>query len=192
MKIITITSLLVLLASVAFAQEYSIDWYVIASGGGHSESENYQSDGTAGQPIVGQSSSENYTVNAGYWVIGEPSGGDCVYIPGDCDYNGEPAALPDVIAMIGMYRGTVVHPYECDCPPHGETFGATADPNGNCIPDELPDVVAEIGIYRGTVEALGCSDCPGSGRLLVVSGDQPSVIPTLKTKIKINPKSTAE
>ena len=94
--------------------------------------------------------------------------------------------------MIGMYRGTVVHPYECDCPPHGDTFAATADPNGNCIADELPDVVAEIGIYRGTVEALGCSDCPGSGRLLVVSGDQPSVIPTLKTKIKTSLKSTAE
>jgi hypothetical protein len=117
---------------------------------------------------------------------------DCVYIPGDCDYNGEPATLPDVIAMIGMYRGTVLHPYECDCPPHGDTFGATADPNGNCIPDELPDVVAEIGIYRGTVDAIGCPDCPGSLRLLPGDGERLSVIPSLKSKTMIKKQKISE
>ena len=118
--------------------------------------------------------------------------GGCDYIPGDCDHNGEPATLPDVIAMIGMYRGTVVHPYECDCPPHGETFGATADPNGNCIADELPDVVAEIGIYRGTVEALGCEDCPGSLRLLPGDGERQPVVPSLKSKMKIKKGKISE
>lgn len=181
MRVHKILLMMLLTASISLAQNYSIDWSVIASGGGHSESENYQADVTIGQAIVGQSTSENYILQAGYWV-GMPSGDDCVYIPGDCDYDGTPATLPDAIAMIGMYRGTVVHPYECDCPPHGETFGATADPNGNCIADELPDVVAEIGIYRGTVEALGCEDCPGQGRLLPGGGNQPLVIPSLKAK----------
>lgn len=110
--------------------------------------------------------------------------GDCVYIPGDCDHNGEPASLPDVIAMIGMYRGTVEHPYVCNCPNQGPEFAPGADPNGNCIPDELPDVVAEIGIYRGTVEPLGCPDCPGQGRLLPGDEDSPLVMPSLKSKAK--------
>ncbi len=109
---------------------------------------------------------------------------DCVYIPGDCDHNGEPASLPDVIAMIGMYRGTVEHPYVCNCPNQGSEFAPGADPNGNCIPDELPDVVAEIGIYRGTVEPLGCPDCPGQGRMLPGGEDSPLVMPTLKSKAK--------
>ncbi len=74
MRVVIIFSALILLAGAASAQNYSIDWYVIASGGGHAESENYQSDGTAGQSIVGQSSSENYTVDAGYWVGGGVEG----------------------------------------------------------------------------------------------------------------------
>jgi hypothetical protein len=182
MIIYKILNAVLLLTTVATAQNYEIDWYVIASGGGHAESENYQADGTVGQGIVGQSSSDNYIVEAGFWVGIGAAGDDCVYIPGDCDYDNTPATLPDVIAMVGMYRGTVAHPYECDCPPHGDTFGATADPNGNCVADELPDVVAEIGIYRGTVEALGCEDCPGQGRLLP-GENRPLVIPSLKAKV---------
>ena len=100
----------------------------------------------------------------------------CEYIPGDPNCNGIPAELPDVIAMIGNYRGTVPHCYECDCGPHG-LFAPHADPNGNCVSDELPDVVAEIGIYRGTVEAADCDDCPGQGR--IAPG---GIIPTLKSK----------
>ena len=43
---------MVLCASVAFAQTYQIDWYVIGSGGGHAESATYKVDGTIGQSIV--------------------------------------------------------------------------------------------------------------------------------------------
>jgi hypothetical protein len=115
----------------------------------------------------------------------------CIYTPGDCDYDGEPATLPDVIAMIGMYRGTVVHPYECDCSPHGTDFGPTADPSGNCIADELTDVVAEIGVYRGTVEPLGCPDCPGQ-RWLAPGQEGTLVVPSLKTRVKIGQRKTGE
>lgn len=88
----------------------------------------------------------------------------CFYIPGDCDHNGIALELGDVIAMIGMYRGSVVSPYDCSCPPHGDNFTPTADPNGNCVTLELGDVVTEIAAYRGTDSASGCEDCPGLRR----------------------------
>ncbi len=91
-----------------------------------------------------------------------PSG--CDYIPGDCDHNGTALELGDVIAMIGMYRGTVDPYYTCDCPPHSSEFAPEADPNGNCIAFELGDAVTEIAAYRGTDAASGCVDCPGSRR----------------------------
>lgn len=88
----------------------------------------------------------------------------CAYIPGDCNHNGTALELDDVIAMIGMYRGSVVQQYECSCPPHGYNFPATADPNGNCIANEIGDVVTEIAAYWGSITASGCPDCPGSRR----------------------------
>ena len=147
--------------SATCAPNYFINWYVIASGGGEASSANNSVKGTIGQPIVGQSASDNYSVQAGFW-IGQPSGGNCVYIAGDCNHNGTALELGDVIAMIGMYRGSVVPPYECSCPPHGDNFTPTADPNGNYIAFELGDVVTEIATYRGTGSASGCEDCPGS------------------------------
>ncbi|MCK4858585.1 MAG: hypothetical protein KAT58_11495, partial [candidate division Zixibacteria bacterium] len=137
MNIYKILIITLLITSVAVAQNYQVDWYVIASGGGHSESATYQIDGTIGQPIVGLSSSENYILEAGFWVGFGEAGGDCVYIPGDCNHNGNSLELEDIIAMIGMYRGTVMPPYECFCPPHGDNFTPTADPNGNCVANEL-------------------------------------------------------
>jgi hypothetical protein len=110
-------------------------------------------------------------------LCGEVSG--CDYLAGDPNCNNIPAELPDVIAMIGMYRGSVAHCYECPCPPHGDNFAPSADPNGNCISDELPDVVAMIGIYRGTVVAAGCSACPPQGR--IAPG---GIVPSLKSKAK--------
>ncbi len=92
----------------------------------------------------------------------------CSYVPGDCDHNGTPLELNDVLAMIGFYRGTI-EPYLCECgeDPPVYNFAATADPNGNCIPNELNDAVTEIAAYRGTMTASGCPDCPGSGPLLI-------------------------
>lgn len=93
-----------------------------------------------------------------------PVSDDCDYLPGDCDHNGTALELGDIIAMIGMYRGSLDPYYICDCgvDPPGAEFAATADPNGNCVAFELGDVVTEIGAYRGSVIASGCVDCPGS------------------------------
>ena len=109
----------------------------------------------------------------------------CDYIPGDCDHDGVPIALADVIAMIGMYRGTAPPAFTCPCPPWGDTFAAEADPNGNCVALELADVVAEIAAYRGTGTAYGCVDCPGDGPP-PPGQEGTSVIPSLKSKVKIN------
>jgi hypothetical protein len=94
--------------------------------------------------------------------------GDCVYAPGDCNHNGVPLELGDVVNMISMYRGSAEPSYVCDCgvDPPGPEFAATADPSGNCVAMELGDVVTEIGAYRGSATASGCVDCPGSDRLL--------------------------
>ena len=119
-----------------------------------------------------------------FWAFATPPGGGvvpeqsycglyvesnvCSYIPGDCDHNGTPLELNDVLAIIGFYRGTI-EPYLCECgeDPPVYNFAATADPNGNCIPNELNDAVTEIAAYRGTMTASGCPDCPGSGPLLI-------------------------
>ena len=80
----------VLLTSLATAQTYQIDWYVIGSGGGHSESANYQVNGTIGQPIVGIASSDNYTIEAGFWVGGGIIGPqDFAYLAGDANMSNE-------------------------------------------------------------------------------------------------------
>jgi hypothetical protein len=87
--------------------------------------------------------------------------GPCEYIPGDCDANGNPLELNDVIMVISTYRGTAPVPFICPCPPHDDEFAATLDPNGNCAPNELADVVSEIAAYRGNASVSGCPDCPG-------------------------------
>lgn len=109
----------------------------------------------------------------------------CSYIIGDCNHNGIPVELADVIAMINIYRGTVDPYYTCDCTPHGSDFAPEADPNGNCIAYELGDVVTEIGAFRGLAEAFGCEDCPGSLRLFRERRDQTPATPSLKSKINI-------
>ncbi len=86
---------------------------------------------------------------------------ECVYIPGDVNHNGTPLELEDAIGMIGMYRGTQLPYYTCDCPSHGADFAPEADPSGNCIAFELGDVVRMIGAYRGTTTVSSCEDCPG-------------------------------
>ncbi len=181
MNILKAIVIILLATSAASAQSYQIDWHVIASGGGHAESADHQADGTIGQPIVGQSSSENYTVDAGYWV-GLPSGGDCVYTPGDSDEDGSARQLTDVVKMIAYYRGYDQPGYVCFCTEANPEYKPSADADGNCTSFELTDVVKSIAAYRGPEPLAGCVDCPGQGRLLPGVGDQPLVMPSLKAR----------
>lgn len=89
------------------------------------------------------------------------------YIAGDCNNNGVPLELGDVIAMVGMYRATSLPYYICDCQEHGYSFAPNADPNGNCVAFELGDVVTEMTAYRGTGTVSSCPDCPAQGGLPV-------------------------
>ncbi len=116
----------------------------------------------------------------------------CAYTPGDCDHNGIPLELADVMAMIGMYRNMVEPFYTCYCPNHGSNFAPEADPNGNCVALELGDVVREIGAYRGSATAEGCIDCPGSLRIAPDKKEKPLIAPSLKAKAKISRSQTVE
>jgi hypothetical protein len=53
-----------------FAQNYTVDWYKIAGGGGTSTGGTYQVSGTIGQPDAGGAmSGGNYSVTGGFWSI---------------------------------------------------------------------------------------------------------------------------
>ncbi len=56
-------------ALAASAQNYSIDWYKIAGGGGTSTGGTYTVSGTIGQPDAGIMSGGNYSLVGGFWAI---------------------------------------------------------------------------------------------------------------------------
>lgn len=110
----------------------------------------------------------------------------CEYIPGDCNCSGSPLELDDVMAMIGYYRGTESPCFTCACPPHGDYFAAVADPDGNCVAYQLADLQQMIGAYRGTCLAYGCVDCPGSGSPPPPGKEGPLMVPSLRSKARVD------
>ena len=59
-----------LIPSLGFAQQYSIDWYKIAGGGGTSTGATYQVSGTVGQPDAGGAmTGGNYSLTGGFWSL---------------------------------------------------------------------------------------------------------------------------
>ena len=65
-------ALVVLLAVVgpsAADSTASVSWYVIASGGGQSQSTNYTLGGTVGQAGAGVAYSQNYRLVSGFWYV---------------------------------------------------------------------------------------------------------------------------
>ena len=65
-----ILSLCWLVSSLGFAQQYSIDWYKVAGGGGTSTGGTYQVNGTIGQPDAGvPMAGGNYSVTGGFWSL---------------------------------------------------------------------------------------------------------------------------
>jgi hypothetical protein len=65
----TAIAVLSLWAGSAVAQNYSIDWFSIDSGGGTSTGGVYTVSGTIGQPDAGKLSGGNYTIEGGFWGI---------------------------------------------------------------------------------------------------------------------------
>jgi hypothetical protein len=67
-KLILLLGLLV--PTISFAQQYSIDWYKVAGGGGTSTGGVYAVSGTIGQPDAsGAMSGGNYSVTGGFWSL---------------------------------------------------------------------------------------------------------------------------
>ena len=158
MNIIKIVIMIALLTSCAFAQPYQIDWYVIASGGGHVESDNYKLDATIGQPVTGTSSSDSYWLESGYWVgagPGEGPGG-YEYLPADANmFNGAwpPTVIGgDVTYLVNYFRGQPCCP-SCIL---GDFFCA-ADINGDCNVIGS-DVTRLVNYFRGRVAIVYCPD----------------------------------
>jgi hypothetical protein len=59
-----------LIPSLGFAQQCSIDWYKIAGGGGTSTGGVYSASGTIGQPDAGGAmSGGNYSLTGGFWAL---------------------------------------------------------------------------------------------------------------------------
>jgi hypothetical protein len=53
-----------------FAQQYSVDWYKVAGGGGNSSGGVYSVSGTIGQPDAGGSMTGNsYSLTGGFWSL---------------------------------------------------------------------------------------------------------------------------
>jgi len=69
MKMLILLSTL-LLPSIGFAQNYSVDWYKIAGGGGTSTGGVYAVNGTIGQPDAsGAITGGNYSLTGGFWAL---------------------------------------------------------------------------------------------------------------------------
>ena len=60
----------VLIPTIALAQQYSIDWYKIAGGGGTSSNGQYTLSGTIGQHDAGgPMTGGNYSLTGGFWSL---------------------------------------------------------------------------------------------------------------------------
>ena len=95
------------------AATYSIDWFVIAAGGGSGASTNYSMNGTVGQTAVGEGSSTNYELNSGFWQNFGPAGCCMLPIRGDMNYDGDDANILDLTFTVDrIFRGGP--PPSCD------------------------------------------------------------------------------
>lgn len=52
-----------------WAQNYSVDWFKVAGGGGTSTGGGYSLSGTSGQPAAGKLSGGNYSLESGFWSM---------------------------------------------------------------------------------------------------------------------------
>jgi hypothetical protein len=67
--ILSILSTVILFATPALGQSYSIDWHTIDGGGGTSTGGAYSVSGTIGQPDAGTLSGGSYAINGGFWSL---------------------------------------------------------------------------------------------------------------------------
>jgi hypothetical protein len=125
-----------LVCGTGFAQQYSIDWYKIAGGGGTSTGATYQVSGTIGQPDAGGAMvGGQYSLTGGFWSL------YAVQSPGapllTITYAGNQAIVswsPSVTGWTlqtnnnlatgvwGNYAGPVINNSATNSPPTGNVF----------------------------------------------------------------------
>jgi hypothetical protein len=180
MKIINIVLLLFLMTSLAIAQNYQIDWYVMASGGGEMASTSYNINGTAGQPIVGKSQSSSYIIESGFWV-GSGVAGGCDYVTGDVNGSGSYNGL-DITYGVNFFKGGSL-PLCAECPPCAG-FHYCGDVNASCSYNGL-DITYGVNYFKGGAGPLPCGDCPPSGLIVTSAPGQvisPASIPNTENR----------
>ena len=57
------------MAKPTMAQNYSVNWHVVAAGGGVSTNFQYAVSGTIGQPAVGHLTGGPYAIDGGFWAF---------------------------------------------------------------------------------------------------------------------------
>jgi hypothetical protein len=167
MRLIKILITSLLLAPFSLAQNYQVDWYVIASGGGVMSSASYNANGTIGQPIVGTSSSANYIIESGFWV-GAGAIGGCDYVVGDVNGSASYNGL-DITYGVNFFKGggLPMCPFgSCPVPPCDE-FYYCGDVNASCSYNGL-DITYGVNYFKGGAGPMPCPDCPPTG-LIVTS-----------------------
>jgi len=69
-KFLMLVTLLLMVSLSLCAQNYSVDWYKIAGGGGTSSNGQYTVSGTIGQPDAGGAmTGGNYSLTGGFWSL---------------------------------------------------------------------------------------------------------------------------
>jgi len=160
MKAIKIVLLMVfLLSATSLAQNYSLDRYVIAAGGGALSSTSYSGNATLGQTAVGESSSPSYTVGSGFWYGAGGAVGGCDYVVGDVNGSGNYNGL-DVTYGVAFLKGG--NAPQCDpclsCP----GWNYCGDVNGSCNYNGL-DITYGVAYLKGGSAPVPCGDCPPAG-----------------------------
>jgi hypothetical protein len=186
--LLLVTSFTVVLFSLAPAQNYTLQKYVIASGGGEMTSTNNSINGTVGQPAVGTSSSDNYGLEGGFWVVGGGgTGGVCDYAVGDVNgstsYNGL-----DITYGVNFFKGGSL-PLCPACSPCSD-FYYCGDVNSSCSYNGL-DITYGVNYFKGGSSPVPCTDCPPSSFMISSSEGQmakPAVIvnPHVKKRKSLN------
>jgi hypothetical protein len=190
MYISKIMLVIILLSPLVMAQNYQIDRFVVASGGGEMSSTNYGINGTIGQPLVGTSSSSNYIVESGFWV-GIGAVGGCDYVTGDVNGSGSYNGL-DITYGVSFFKGggDPICPFgSCPVSPCN-TFFYCGDVNASCSYNGL-DITYGVNYFKGGAGPSPCGDCPPGG-LIVTSApgdiiESPAVL-NVKPNAKIKEK----
>ncbi|UCE66259.1 MAG: hypothetical protein JSU85_15675 [Candidatus Zixiibacteriota bacterium] len=132
------------------------DYWLELEVGGEISSTNYAANGTIGQTIIGQSSSQSYIVESGFWV-GAGRIPLCFYTVGDVNgsdnYNGL-----DITYGVVFFKGGAAPLYECECTP-GNIWYVSGDVNGSCNYNGL-DITYGVNYLKGGAAPFHCMDCP--------------------------------